>query len=81
MKLHRSPLTVWGMFPHEERNFRIIVYAVAVVVLRHCREFDGYETAFSGKRSKTLPMGEAKHLKHQPEAVLFDRLSDEALDA
>ena len=55
-----------GRSPHEERNFRIIVYAVAVVVLRHRREFDGYETAFSGKRSKTLPIGEAKHLKHQP---------------
>lgn len=69
------------MLHAKERNFTIIVYAVAVVVLRHCREFDGYETAFSGKRSKTLPMCEAKHLKHQPKAVLFDRLPDEALDA
>ena len=64
----------------KERNLTIIVYAVAVVVLRHRREFDGYETAFSGKRSKTLPRGEAQHLKHQPKAVLFDSHSDEALD-
>lgn len=35
----------------------------------------------SGKRSKTLPRGEAKHLKHQLKAVLFYRHSDEALDA
>ena len=34
---------VWDV-PHEERNFTIIVYAVAVVVLRHRHEFDGYET-------------------------------------
>ena len=37
--------------------------------------------AHSGKRSRTLPRGEAKHLKHQLKAVLFYRHSDEALDA
>lgn len=51
-----------GMFPREERNFTIIVYAVAVVVLRHRREFDGYETVVTttlcvlscSKRNATL---------------------------
>ena len=60
--LKRSPLTVWECSPHEERNFTIIVYAVAVVVLRHRREFDGYETVVTtalcvsscSKRNATL---------------------------
>jgi hypothetical protein len=57
----------------------------------------GWYDETSGKRSKTLPRGEAKHRKHPPvihsepinleepwngtKAVLLDRLSDEALDA